>query len=85
MPTNISVDDVIETNNHFKCIDFATADLTEDFILSLQGLLKQGIEFGAYYGKGLYKVMPNTVREIKTTAPEDVAKEMKKLFPSIIP
>lgn len=84
LQADISVDDVIETNNHFKCIDFvidfATADLTENLILSLQGLLKQGTEFGTYYGRGLYKVLPNTVGGIETTAPEDVANEMKKLL-----
>ncbi len=84
LPSNISLDDIIETNNHFKCIDFiidfAKADLSEDLILSLQGLLKQGTKFGEYYGRGLYKVRPNIVGGIETCPPPDVPKEMKKLL-----
>ncbi len=84
LPSNIPVDDVIETNNHFRCvdhvIDFATENLTEEFILNLQGLLKSSTKFGDYYGVGKYKTLANTVGGIETSKPQDVSKEMKKLL-----
>ena len=84
LPANIQVDDVIETNNHFRCIDyvidFATAELTETLIKNLQYILKEGTEQSKTYGAGQYKVAPNTVGGIETTPPEDVSKEMKKLL-----
>ncbi len=84
LPANIQLDDVIETNNHFRCIDYvidhATAALTETLITNLQYLLKEGTEHSKLYGAGQYKVAPNTVGGIETTPPEDVAKEMKKLL-----
>lgn len=84
LPSNISLDDVIETNNHFKCIDYiienATADLTEEIITNLQFFLMQGTSHAKNYGAGRYKKLPNTVGGIETTIPENVAKEMKKLL-----
>ena len=84
LPANIQVDDVIETNNHFRSIDyvidFATAELTETLIKNLQYILKEGTEQSKTYGAGQYKVAPNTVGGIETTPPEDVSKEMKKLL-----
>lgn len=84
LPANIQLDDVIETNNHFKCIDyvidFATAELTENLIKNLHHFLKEGTEQSKTYGAGQYKVAPNTVGGIETTPPENVAKEMKKLL-----
>ncbi len=84
LPSNVPIDDVIETNNHFRCIDFiidfAGEDLTEDFILKLQALLKLGTKFADYYGAGKYKTLPNTVGGIETCKPQDVSKEMKKLL-----
>jgi len=84
LPSNIKLDDVIETNNHFKCIDFiinfANAELSEDIIKSLQGCLKSGTENSKMYGAGVYKVLPNTVGGIETTPPNKVEGEMKKLL-----
>lgn len=84
LPSNISLDDVIETNNHFKCIDYvienATADLSEEIITNLQFLLMQGTSHAKNYGAGRYKKLPNTVGGIETTPPEDVSKEMKNLL-----
>ncbi len=84
LPTNVQLDDVIETNNHFRCIDyvidFATAELKETFIKDLHHFLKEGTEQSKTYGAGQYKVAPNTVGGIETTPPESVAKEMKKLL-----
>lgn len=43
---SINVDDIIETANHFRCIDLiidkATSKLTESFIKELHFLLKSG-------------------------------------------
>lgn len=84
LPTNIKLDDVIETNNHFRCIDYlldnATAELTEAFIIKLQFLLKEGTEFAKTYGAGQYKVFPNTVGGLDTTSPEKVKQEMMTLL-----
>ena len=84
LPANIQLDDVIETNNHFRCIDymidFASAELSEVLITNLQYFLKEGTEHSKMYGAGHYKVVPNTVGGIETTPPENVAKEMKKLL-----
>ena len=84
LPSNISLDDVIETNNHFKCIDYiienATVDLTEEIITNLQFFLMQGTSHAKNYGAGRYKKLSNTVGGIETTVPEDVSKEMKKLL-----
>lgn len=84
LPANVSVDDVIETNNHFKCVDYiienANQKLTEEFIIDIQYMLKEGTNFANVYGAGRYKTLPNTVGGIETTAPKDVSKEMKKLL-----
>ena len=84
LPANIQLDDVVETNNHFRCIDyvidFATAELTETLIKNLHHFLKEGTEQSKTYGAGQYKVAPNTVGGIETTPPENVTKEMKSLL-----
>ena len=84
LPSNIAVDDVFETNNHFKCIDFiiqnATMELDEVVIKNLQFMLKEGTNFAIIYGAGKYKALPNTVGGIETTKPENIEKEMKKLL-----
>lgn len=40
LPFNVQIDDIIETNNHFRCIDYvidnAVDELSEEFILTLQ-------------------------------------------------
>lgn len=82
--TNISIDDIIETNNHFRCIDYvidnANEQLTEAIILTLQLYLKEGTEHSKQFGAGKYKTMPNVVGGNDTTEPEDVSKEMKELL-----
>ena len=84
LPSNIQIDDIIETNNHFRCIDYvidnAMDELSEDFILSLQKILKAGTEHAKTYGAGKYKSLPNVVGGIETAKPADVALEMKKLI-----
>ena len=84
LPSNINLDDIIETNNHFKCIDYiieyATVDLNEDIITNLQFFLMQGTNHAKNYGAGKYKKLPNTVGGIETTPPENVSKEIKSLL-----
>ena len=84
LPSDVQIDDIIETNNHFRCIDYviehATEDMSEDFILTLQKLLKEGTEHAKIYGSGKYKTLPNTVGGIETSKPTEVAKEIKDLI-----
>lgn len=84
LSSDINLDDIIETNNHFKCIDYiienAHLELNEAFILKLQLLLKEGTNFAIKYGAGKYKTLPNTVGGIATTTPEEVSFEIKKLL-----
>ena len=84
LSSDVQIDDIIETNNHFRCIDYviehATEDMSEDFILTLQRLLKEGTEHAKIYGSGKYKTLPNTVGGIETSKPTEVAKEMKDLI-----
>lgn len=84
LPPNINMDDIIETNNHFRCIDYvidnANEELDEEYIKTLQNILKSGTNFAKNFGKGEYKTIPNTVGGIETTKPKDVQKEIKKLL-----
>ncbi len=84
LSSNVHIDDVIETNNHFRCIDFvienAMDELSEEFILTLQKILKEGTEHAKAYGAGKYKALPNAVGGIETVKPYNVASEMKKLI-----
>lgn len=82
----VSLDDVIETANHFRCVDYvidhAMDDLNQDFIKTLHKLLKAGTSQADedWFAVGDYKRLPNEVGGRKTTAPEDVEKEMQKLL-----
>jgi len=78
------IDDVIETTNHFKCIDYvidnAKKKLTESTIKQLHLLLKQST-FNKYNFKiGDYKNLPNEVGETKTTEPSKVKEKIKELI-----
>lgn len=82
----VNVDDVIETANHFRCIDLiidkAKAVLTEKFIKELHLILKNGTSDSRqeWFAVGEYKKMPNEVGGMATTLPEDVAAEMQTLL-----
>lgn len=81
---DLPIDDLLETINHFKCIDYvlehACEPLTEDCVLTLHSMLKNGTSFATQYGAGSYKKLPNTVGGLETTAPQHVAKEMRDLL-----
>ena len=82
----VNVDDIVETVNHFKCIDMiidsADKKLTEKFIKQLHGTLKNGTVDSRkdWFAVGDYKRFPNEVGGMETTAPENVSLEMKKLI-----
>ena len=82
----LNVDDVIETANHFRCIDLiidnATAALTEKFIKELHGILKNGTSDSRkdWFAVGDYKKLPNEVGGMDTALPEEVGGRMKALL-----
>ncbi|MBD5186226.1 MAG: Fic family protein [Bacteroidales bacterium] len=82
----INVDDIIETSNHFRAIDYiidtTEGKLTEAFIKHLHFLLKSGTsdERKDWFRVGDYKQLPNEVGGIDTAAPENVHSEIKALL-----
>lgn len=82
----LNVDDVIETANHFRCIDLiidnAKAALTEKSIKELHLILKNGTSDSRkeWFAVGDYKKMPNEVGGMDAALPEKVANEMKVLL-----
>ena len=82
----VNVDDVIETANHFRCIDkiidHANVMLTETFIKKLHGMLKTGSSDSRkdWFAVGDYKRMPNEVGGIQTALPEEVQEKIKELL-----
>ena len=82
----LNVDDVIETANHFRCIDIiidhAKAALTEKFIKELHLVLKNGTSDSRkeWFAVGDYKKLPNEVGGRDTALPEEVADKMKALL-----
>lgn len=82
----VNVDDILETVNHFRCIDFiidhAEERLTEKFIKHLHLLLKSGTSDSRkdWFAVGDYKRLPNEVGDQETCPPEDVHKELKTLL-----
>ena len=82
----VRVDDIIETTNHFYCIDFiidkANASLSETVIKQLHYLLKSGTSDSRkdWFAVGEYKKLPNEVGGMDTTLPEEVSKEIKNLL-----
>lgn len=82
----LNVDDVIETVNHFRCIDLVIdhADdiLSEKFIKELHLTLKNGTSDSRkdWFAVGEYKKIPNEVGGMDTALPEEVADKMKTLL-----
>ena len=81
----IPVDDIIETANHFRAIDYiidcAEEPLTESIIKELHRLLKTGTKDShlSWFNVGEYKSKPNVVGGKETTTPSKVPEAMKKL------
>lgn len=82
----VSVDDIIETVNHFRCIDFiidhAAEPLTEPMIKELHRLLKSGTSDARreWFRVGDYKRLPNEVGGMETTPPELVQEAVSALL-----
>lgn len=82
----VKVDDIVETANHFKCIDLiienAKKPITEAFIKELHRTLKSGTTDARqeWFAVGDYKQRPNTVGDLETTQPEEVSIKMKELL-----
>ena len=83
----INIDDIIETTNHFKCIDMIiekakTKKLTETFIKELHYTLKSGTSDSRkdWFQVGDYKKLPNEVGGKKTCPPEEVSTRIKTLL-----
>ena len=82
----VKVDDIVETTNHFRCIDFiidrAKTPLTEQMIKHLHALLKGSTSDSAksWFATGDYKRLPNEVGGIETTAPKKVGEAIRTLL-----
>lgn len=82
----LNVDDVIETSNHFRCIDLiidhAASTLSEHSIEKLHHILKTGTSDSRkdWFAVGEYKRLPNEVGGMQTSLPEEVADKMKALL-----
>ena len=82
----INVDDIVESANHFRCIDHmidrSNFTLGEPFIKQLHALLKNGTSDSRkdWFEVGEYKKLPNDIGDHETTLPENVAKEIRLLL-----
>lgn len=82
----VNVDDVVETANHFRCIDLVIADanraLSQTMIKRLHEILKSGTSDSRqdWFAVGEYKKLPNEVGGQETAAPEDVENRMRALL-----
>ncbi len=83
---SVNVDDIVETVNHFKCIDLiidkAKAQLTENYIKQLHKVLKSGSSDSrkSWFAVGEYKRLENEVGGIPTTLSKEVPSKMKDLM-----
>lgn len=84
----VKVDDIIETANHFRCLDFvidhALEPLTESMVKQMHLILKTGTSdaLKPWFAVGEYKQLPNEVGGMETTAPEKVSGEVRRLLKS---
>ena len=82
----VKVDDIVETVNHFRCIDLiiegAHTKLTESFIKQLHFILKSGTTDSqkSWFKVGDYKQLENEVGGSETTKPAEVAAAIKALL-----
>ena len=82
----VKVDDIVETVNHFRCIDLiiegAHTKLTESFIKQLHFILKSGTTDSqkSWFKVGDYKMLENEVGGSETTKPAEVSGAIKELL-----
>lgn len=83
---SVRIDDIIETVNHFRCIDLiieqAQRQLTESLIKELHLILKTGTSDSRkeWFAVGEYKRLPNEVGGNATSNPENVHRDIKALL-----
>ena len=83
---DVPVDDIVETVNHFRAVDFviesAGAALTERYIKGLHRQLKSGTTDSRkeWFAVGDYKRLDNVVGEMETCPAKDVHREMSALL-----
>ena len=83
---SILVDDIIETTNHFRCIDLAIeaakTKLSESLIKQFHYILKSGTSDSTkpWFKVGDYKMIENEVGGIETVSPKEVKAKMKELL-----
>lgn len=81
-----NVDDIVETANHFRCIDLiiekANFNISENLIKQLHFILKNGTTDSrkSWFAVGDYKKLPNEVGGRITTNPENVSNEVRSLI-----
>ena len=86
LPSDIPVDDIVETANHFRCIDLVLestgAALTEHYVKMLHRQLKSGTSDSRkeWFAVGDYKLVDNVVGTMETCPVKDVHHEMVKLL-----
>lgn len=86
--STISVDDIIETANHFTAFDFLLDsfqdDLNEIWIKDIHAILMRGTSDSRkdWFQVGEYKKLPNEVGGRETTLPENVGLDMQELLRS---
>ena len=86
--TVASVDDILETANHFKLVDYmldiADQNLTEDIIKKFHKILKEGTMDSRkeWFNVGDYKKLANEAGNMKTSSPKQTPKDMQKLMES---
>lgn len=84
--TTLNVDDIVETANHFRCIDLiidrAGFIINEALIKQLHAMLKNGTSDSRkdWFAVGDYKKLPNEVGGKVTALPEEVPAKMKELL-----
>ena len=82
----INVDDIVETVNHFRCIDYiidhAEDKLSESIIKQLHLILKTGTSDSKkdWFAVGDYKRLPNEVGGMDTCPPNEVHIRIKTLL-----
>ena len=83
--TTLNVDDIVETANHFRCIDLiidrAGSIINEALIKQLHAMLKNGTSDSRkdWFAVGDYKKLPNEVGGKVTALPKEVPAKMKEL------
>ena len=84
----VNVNDIVETVNHFRCIDLvidkAEEPLSEELMKTLHGILKTGTSDSRkdWFAVGDYKKLPNEVGGMETCEPERVQESMQQLIES---